>query len=370
MPETTHRLYSCDDHLDIYNVPRDLWVRRLPVRLRDAGPHVVERDGLHWWVVGDRTLGISGNFAGVATERGTEPDDGFRASNPKLRLADMELDGIHASIVYGPGALTGFPIPDAELKRAVIRAWNDWSAEEFNSHAPDRLSALAALPTTSPGDAILELQRCARLGHRGVLFNAHDVAPFTDLGDPVWDRFWAAAAEAGLPVSFHIGGGSVIGLAEGATWERDGWKIAAYGAVIPIQLDEPLVMMVFSGVLERHSGLRLVLAEAGVGWLPYFLHRMDHTFELHCRQREGQIRTRPSELFRRQVWATFEEEPLAAQLIPLLGADRVMWACDYPHPDSTWPHSRKAIDESLGALGAGAVRQITAENCRELYRFD
>jgi predicted TIM-barrel fold metal-dependent hydrolase len=97
---------------------------------------------------------------------------------------------------------------------------------------------------------------------------------------------------------------------------------------------------------------------------------MDHTFELHCRQREGQIRTRPSELFRRQVWATFEEEPLAAQLIPLLGADRVMWACDYPHPDSTWPHSRKAIDESLGALGAGAVRQITADNCRELYRFD
>jgi len=127
--------------------------------------------------------------------------------------------------------------------------------------------------------------------------------------------------------------------------------------------------MVFSGALERHPRLRLVLAEAGVGWLPYFLHRMDHTFELHCRRREGQIRTRPSELFRRQVFATFEEEPLAAQLIPLVGAERVMWACDYPHPDSTWPHSRKAIEESFGMLDPATVQRITAENCRELYKL-
>jgi len=361
-----HRIYSCDDHLDIYSLPRDLWSKRLPEKLREAGPRVVERGGRHLWITGDRVLGISGTYPGMATERGAEPDDGFRASSPELRMKDMEADGIHASIVYGPGALTGFPIDDPELKRAVIRVWNDWAAEEFNSYLPDRLSALAALPTTSVEDAVAELQRCVALGHRGVLFNAHDVSDLLELGTQ-WEPLWAAAAEAGVPFSFHIGGGGNVQLPPDANFEQHAWQIATYGAAIPLQLDEPLAVMIYSGVLERHPGLKLVLAEAGIGWLPYFLHRLDATFEKHCVGKPGTIKTRPTELFQRQVWSTFEEEPLGTQLIPLVGVDRVMWACDYPHPDSTWPNSRKAIDEALGSLGDDAIRKVTGETCRNLY---
>jgi predicted TIM-barrel fold metal-dependent hydrolase len=358
-----HRIYSCDDHLDIYNLPPDLWTSRLPRADHASAPHVEERGKARLWFAGERLMGPSGRIPGFATalDRVDVEDDGFRPSNPVLRMQDMERDGIFASIVYGPGTLFGFPIDDPELKKRVLRAWNDWAAEAFNSHLPERLSALAFLPTSSPEDAVAELQRALELGHRGALFHAFEA----DVSDKVWDRLWAAAAEADVPISFHIGGGS-----QRVDVMKGGWHIAAFAAIAPIQLDEPFSIMMFSGALERNPGLKLVLAESGVGWLPYMVARMDATFEKHCAPHpEHSIKTKPSEIFRRQVYATFEEEPFGPELIPLLGPENFMWACDYPHPDSTWPESRKAIEHALGKLTPEAVRKVTAENCRALYRL-
>lgn len=356
-----HPLYSCDDHLDIGNVPRDLWSARVPEKVRDVAPHVVERNGMHLWMVGGRPLGISGRYDERLTALGRRPEladeDGLRPSNPKLRLEDMESDGIYASIVYGAGALTGFPIEDPEAKAAVLRAWNDWAAEEFNSFAPDRLSALPFLPTGSVDLAVAEFERCMQLGHRGAVIDPFAV----DIADPAWDRLWAVVSEAGVPLSFHIGKGTKLDPTN--LRER-----AAFSSVVPLQMDEPLASMIFFGVLERHPTLKLVLAESGIGWLPYFVARMDDQFEKHCVPYGDEcIQTRPSEQWARQVYATFEEEPLGPTLIPLLGHDHFMWACDYPHPDSTWPNSRHAIEESLGGLGEEAVRKVTAETCQRLY---
>jgi predicted TIM-barrel fold metal-dependent hydrolase len=130
-----------------------------------------------------------------------------------------------------------------------------------------------------------------------------------------------------------------------------------------------LAIMIFSGALERHPGFRLVLAEAGVGWLPYFLSRMDMEWENLRDQIDYAPSVPPSELFHRQVIATFEEEKLADRFIPYLGADSCMWASDYPHTDSTFPESRQAIEETLGTLPIEDRRKITALNCKELYRF-
>ena len=114
---------------------------------------------------------------------------------------------------------------------------------------------------------------------------------------------------------------------------------------------------------------RLVLAESGIGWLPYFLARLDSEWHALRDKLDYAPAVAPSELFRRQVVATFEEEPLAAQLIPLLGAGSCMWASDYPHTDSTFPNSRQAIEESLGSLPEPDRRKITATNCARLYGF-
>jgi predicted TIM-barrel fold metal-dependent hydrolase len=273
----------------------------------------------------------------------------------------MDRDQVWASVIYGPLAI-GLPIRDPELQSACYAAWNDWAVEEFNAVAPDRLCVLGFLPAHSPEAAAAELERCAGLGHRGAIIDVFEI----DLADPAWDRLWAAAEQTGLPISFHLKGGT---WSRQLSYRRGKWQSAAFASVLPLQLDEPLAIMTFSGALERHPGLDLVLAEAGIGWLPYFVTRMDHEWEALRDQLDYATESPPSELFRRQVMVTFEEEPLGAQLIPLVGADSCMWASDYPHTDSTFPHSRRAIEQALGALPEVDRRKVTTTNCARLYGF-
>ncbi|HMF84304.1 MAG TPA: amidohydrolase family protein [Acidimicrobiia bacterium] len=365
--DTGFGIYSCDDHLDLYAVPPHVWASRLSQSLAARGPRVETRDGRPVWVCDDRVIGRSGMSVTseaakslTAIGRAGIEDDGFRAGTPKLRLEDMERDGLRASVIYGPLAL-GFPIDDPELQDAAYAAWNDWAVDEFNAVAADRLCVLAFLPGHSPEAAAAELERCAGIGHRGAIIDVFAI----DIGDPGWDRLWAAAADTGLPISFHLKGGTWSGL----RYRFGKWQSAAFATVLPLQLDEPLATMVFSGALERHPGMTLVLAESGIGWLPYFLARMDLEWESLRDKLDDAPRTAPSELFRRQVMATFEEDALGGQLIPLLGPDSCMWASDYPHTDSTFPYSLQAIDETLGALPEPDRRKITAENCARLYGF-
>ncbi|MBV9043277.1 MAG: amidohydrolase, partial [Acidimicrobiia bacterium] len=229
------------------------------------------------------------------------------------------------------------------------------------AHAPDRLCVLAFLPNHSPEAAAGELERCAAAGHRGAILSVFD----TDLGDPAWDRLWSAAASTGLPISFHIKGGSWSGL----SYRMGKWQSAAFASIMPLQLDEPLATMIFCGALDRHPGFKLVLAESGLGWLPWFLSRMDMEWLALKDKLDYASELAPSALFKRQVIATFEEEENAADVIPVIGADSCMWASDYPHTDSTFPRSREAVTESLGSLSQDDLGKITATNCAQLYGF-
>lgn len=355
-------LYSGDDHLDIWACPPDLWTSRVPAALRDRMPRVVDRDGTPTWMVDGSVLGFSGAPTGgrySALTRAGLGDDTFRPSDPAKRLEDMDRDGLQATVVYGP-AVMGLPIADGEVKAAAWRAWNDFAAE-FSSHCPERLALLPVLPTHSPEAAAAELERVAAMGLRGALVYVFEF----DCGDPSWDRLWAAAQDTGLPISFHIGGGvSTIPVAP------DSWAHHAFATVVPMQLCEPLAKMVFCGALEKHPGMQLVLAEAGLGWVPYLVNRMD----VSSAKRPGvakdyELSMRPSEIFRRQVYITFEEEPDGATFVEMLGADRCLWASDYPHVDSTFPQSRASIEESFARLSVQDCRRITATNCGQLYGF-
>jgi uncharacterized protein len=361
-------IYSCDDHLDLNAVPPDVWESRISKDQTDLAPHVETIDGTPTWVCGDRVLGGSGRPPGTehmkslsAIGRAGIDDDGFRASNPKLRLEDMDRDGVWASVIYGPVPLT-LSIPEPELQNVCYAAWNDWAVEEFNASAPDRLCLLGFLPSHSPEAAVAELERCAEKGHRGAIIDVFDL----DATDRVWDRLWSAAEQTGLPLSFHIKGGASPRL----SYQIGKWQSAAFASLLPLQLDEALAIMIFGGALERHPGFKLVLAEAGLGWLPYYLSRMDMEWRALKDKIDYAPKDPPSEVFRRQVIATFEEEELATEAIPLLGADHVMWASDYPHTDSTFPESQRAIRDTLGSLPADDLRKITALNCAKLYGFE
>ncbi len=208
----------------------------------------------------------------------------------------------------------------------------------------------------------------ARLGLRHVVLLAAAADP--PLYHPTWEPFWAAAAETRLPVGLHL----FVRSPAGRPGVHPIATAAIAGVMVPFQLLDPLVGIIFSGVLERHPGVRLVLAESGIGWIPFVLARMDHEYGKYVEAREGweerggiPLTLRPSEYFRRQVWATFQDDAAGLGLLAMIGDDRVMWASDYPHPDSTWPNSRRVIEAQMRGLPEDTRRKLTRENARALY---
>jgi predicted TIM-barrel fold metal-dependent hydrolase len=350
------RIISADDHMDVNVLPPDLFVERVPARLRDRAPHVVESDDGAVWVVDGAVVGPSGRRAkGLVTK----DDHGFRPGRPHDRLGDMDRDGVYAQVIYGPPL--GLPVTDREVLTACLRAYNDWAAE-FNATAPDRLVVLAILPSHDPEVARAELERVAAAGHRGALVGVFDAPepPFED----AWAGFWATANEIAIPISFHLGSGlHSIKVQPGS------WRMAAGVAVAPMQLDEVIAGLLLSGTLERHPRVRVVFGEAGLGWVPYLLERLDHEYEKYRSvTRDVVLRERPSEYFRRQVYLTYEEDHLGLELLHHIGATNVMWASDYPHGDSTWPHSLDAIASSgLAELSGSERARILWDNAAALY---
>jgi predicted TIM-barrel fold metal-dependent hydrolase len=359
------KIISADDHMDLYVLPRDLWETRLPANLRDAGPRVVETEDGEYWQAEGRTFTPYGRKSANLLSAG---DFGFRPSQPEERLRDMDRDGIYSHVIYSP-TTTALRIDDPTLKNACLAAYNDWAAE-FNQYDRNRLIALPDIPSQDPKAAADELLRCAKLGHRGAIISGTADARLRGV-EPIfedsWLRFWDVAEEAGMPIHVHLGGGM-----HSLEARPNSWRFPAMVAVIPIQLDEILAGMIFSGILEKRPNVPFVLGEAGLGWIPYVLERFDH--EMHKygdKCLDHRLEMLPSEIFRRQVLVTYEDEAFGVECIPRIGFDSVMWASDYPHGDSTWPESRKAINESpLIGLGEEAVRKITFENAARVYGIE
>ncbi len=356
------KLISADDHMDIHAMPPGVWEERLPKRWRDRGPRVEQTDDGPWWIVDGHKLTPSGRKPGGLIET---RQHGLRPGQPEARLEDMDEDGVLAHVIYGP-TTTQLQLNDAELHAECAKAYNDWAAE-FQRAAPNRLVLLPDLPSYDPAVAREELLRCAKLGHKGAI-----VSDTIGRGDPIfedsWRPFWDAAEEAGLPIHVHLSGGT-----HSLKMRPGSWRSPAFVAVVPMQLDETLSGIVFSGILEQRPGVKFVMGEAGLGWIPYVVERMDH--ELHKYgpkiTEDHKLSMLPSEIFARQIYTTYEDEQVGVEMIPRIGFDNVMWASDYPHGDSTFPHSRKAVAESpLSQHGPEVLRKITCENAARVYGIE
>lgn len=373
-----YRIISADDHIDLQWLPADLWQKRVPAPYRDRAPKVVETgDGPYWVCGNDRwdawggRKGAAGAMSGrrLALDRGGVLVPGvLRPTTPALRLEDMARDGVDASVMYGP--IVPLLIEDPELRRVCYRAYNDWLAE-FCASAPERFVGAGLLPINEPQEAADELRYLKQSGLRHAMFLAARAEPA--LWDDAWEPLWAAGEETGIPIGFHLGGGVRTGQYSGPLNLHPG-NMGVKVSSSPMQMDEPLIGVIFTGALERHPGLRLVLAETGIGWLPYLLERMDESYEKFVDAKEywdahGGLRITmpPSQYFKRQVWATFQTDRPGLRLLDFLGADRVMWASDYPHADSTWPDSQKFIAEQFRDIDTGARQRILCDNAKELY---
>ena len=373
-----YRIISADDHIDLPFLPKDLWQKRVPEKYREQAPKVVELADGPYWVCGDEKWDAWSMRPGQnvarggrrhALEKGGVLEFGvLRPTTTELRLADMDRDGVDASVMYGP--ITPLFIKDPDLRRVTYRAYNDWLGE-FCATAPDRLIGVGLLPIDDAAAAAEELRYLKQIGLRhGMLLAARANPP---LWDEYWEPLWEAGDETGLPIGFHLSGGVRSAVDSGPKVNTIGNR-GTLVATLPVQIDEPLAAVIFSGALERHPNLKIVLAETGIGWLPYMLERMDDTYgrfldaEEFWRTHGGlQLRMKPSEYFKRQVWATFQIDPVGLRLLDVIGEDRAMWASDYPHGDSTWPNSQQAIEEQFRGVPEELRRRVLCENARTLY---
>ena len=378
-----HRFISADDHIDLRWLPKNLWSERLPARLREHGPRVLESDNGDYWSWEGQTFSPHGYYTAAqgsgamwAIERGGVMQPGeLRPTTVELRLSDMDRDGAEVSIMYGP--TDPMAIGDPELRRLCYQAYNDWLSE-FCAARPERLIGVAQLSMEDPLAARDEL---ARLAKRGGLRHVNILASraYPPVYDDAWEPFWALAEDVGIPIGFHLA--VLVKKTRLDEAQRSAANLvvtvaAQYAQEPPgIQLLEPMTGLIFNGVLDRHPKVKIVMAEAGLAWVPSMIQGLDIWYQ---RTRDGRRltgekpftlpRLLPSEYFHRQIWISFVDDPLGVKMVGnVLDADKVMFGSDYPHPASTWPNSQAAIAAQRESLPAAAVQKITQDNARELF---
>ena len=371
-------IISADGHLDLFYLPPDTFTSRAPSRLKDKVPKVVEVDGIPSWVGNGALMGkyrgwmgrgeLTGHRGKRMMEVGWEPT---HPADPELRAKDLDIDGVQAEVIYGIRFVED-SIKDPEVITATYRAYNDFIAE-FCAHNPKRLIGIADIPAHSVEGAVEETRRIGKggLGLRGALFDWFNGPK--PIWHPMWEPLWTAAEEADVVLSFHIGAGhgtttvGPTGVDQKLSGAIPRVSLAAHQAVVAMQADECLASVILCGALERHPKLKVVLAESHIGWIPYLLDRLDTKYK------EGAykdlLRTMPSELFRRQMWATFQDDKVGSRLAEDYAPDNFCWASDYPHVDSVWPDSHKFIRESMDHLSSTMQEKLTYGNVTALYKL-
>ena len=372
---------SADCHIDLIWLPPDLFTANAAAALRERMPYVAEGPrGREWVTKSGASFGLDAGMGSAGRQyvpgaihrsdrmasTGLYDDaqkETRRLTDSDLRLKDQDRDGVQAEVLYGILGATS-RLNDDEAAGAMLRTYNDWLAGFCSAH-PERYAGLACIPNHSIEAAVAEIERVARRGAvRGLeIARKHDMTP---LWDPWWNPVWDAAAASGLPLHFHTIGGA----------RRDFSKLsgktllAARAASITsfqMHMADVLMSIIFAGVLEHRPQLKIVIGEAGTGWIPYILDRMDAEWEDQFKELD--LKMRPSEYWYRQCYATYQSDPVGVKLLEELGVDNSMWGSDFPHPDGVWPDSQEYIERELGHLPAETRKKIVCDNAARLYRF-
>lgn len=374
-----------------------------PRAYRERVWHIeTDADDREWMVMdGARTPANGLALAGTAGMGAAERERAMRgelrytevrpaAYDARARLADLDADAIAASVLY-PTFLLGIQShPDVDFACVQCRAYNDWLSDHVGA-GEGRLFGVAVVPQQDLARAADEIRRAARLpGIVGFLLRPNPTADWRPFSDPVYDPVWRAASDTGLPAGLHpFLDARLPGACRGLRINRLRSSAApvpdAGGAgpdidnvyftqaiANPFDMMSSMAFLLAGGVCERFPELRLVFLEANGGWLASWLERLDHHAEVFGWD-VPQIRRAPSEYFRRQCWISFDpdESTLAFHArSPLVGAGRIIWASDYPHPDAKFPGTTAELSAAIEDLDLEAQRRIAGANAAELYGLE
>jgi predicted TIM-barrel fold metal-dependent hydrolase len=368
-------LVSVDDHVV---EPPDMFEGRLPARYKDDAPVVTRRDdGTEIWRFDGKeatNIGLNAVAGRPVEEYGIEPTsfEEIRSGcfDVHDRVRDMDANGVIGSMCF-----PSFPqlcgqlfakAKDPELGLAVLRAYNDWHVDEWCGTYPGRFIPLAILPIWDPQAMADEVARVSAKGAHAVSFSENpSKLKLPSFHSEHWDPFWSACCDYDTLVCLHIGSSSSLVVTAPDA------PIDVLLGLQPVNILQAAADLLWSPVLRKFPDLRVALSEGGIGWVPYFMDRMDWIYTRHHRWTGQQFGNMlPSDVFRRSVVTCFIDDPAGVEMRHLVGIDKICWEADYPHSDSTWPISPETLIKSLDGVPDDEINKMTYENAMKHYRYD
>ena len=371
--EQGYRAVDLDQH---FFEPSTIWDERLPAKFKGMGPtHVTDSMGIKREVLAGVTLprlpripwprkhpAFASASIDAASHYGFQERLARAGWDPKARLELFDEENVSAALIYPTAGLHFSAITEVDVYVALCRAYNDWAAE-YVSHDPTRLAASALVPQLSVKETVAETIRTAELGLKGIVMRPNPVG--RTIEDPAWEPLWATLDEMGTWVAFHEGA-SLCNPQLGA--DRTDNYIFQHMMSHPFEHMAAMLALIGGGVLDRHPNMKALFVEAGCGWVPYWLERMEHHFE--APYEAMQLSLTPTELFQRQcfVSADAEEGKIIAGLVDCIGADNICWSTDFPHPDHDWGGLVSRFTDRQD-IAEAAKRKIVGENAAALVGF-
>ncbi|MFC5747256.1 amidohydrolase family protein [Actinomadura rugatobispora] len=369
-------LVSVDDHVI---EPPDMFDGFIPARYADRAPRLVSDDVSDKWVFVEgeaRSSALNAVAGRPPEEYGLEPmslkEVRRGCYDVHERVKDMNANGVLGSLNFPSMArfcgqfFASRAKQDPDLALAVVRAYNDWHIEAWCGAEPGRFIPCTIPPIWDPHLMADEIRRTAAKGSHCVSFsmNPHALG-LPSLHSDHWDPFWAACQETGTVVTMHIGSASVdVQTSPDAPMNV---RITCSG----INIYSTAADLVWSPIFQKFRGVKVALAEGGIGWIPYFLERADYTYEHHKAWTRPDLGGRlPSEVFRDHIITCFIVDSFGARNLDALNEDMVTWECDYPHSDSTWPKSPEVAHAMLDGLTDEQIDKVTHLNAMRLFSYD
>ncbi len=380
-----YRCISGDSHLD---VRPERWTPRVPERWRDRAPHtVILPNGNEAIVVENRTPRGPGatTITGIPYEKhGLQKYwyEGPGTGQPEQRLWEQDQDGVDAEVLYCHGSYPLYwrGISDDEPYKAMIRAYNEWLADEYCAYNPDRLLGMGVIPDTGIDDAIAEMEFCAEHGLKGV--NLHRFPNGLAYVTPEDDRFWQAALDLKMAITSHTFGGTTRLSSKGPLFVYPKMPEKANGRD-PVSLmcrfagDQPIapLQMAMSGVFDRFPDLKVYWAESQCGWLPYSFRQIDdnHERNRYWGERDYGFQAPahpPSHYLKENCLWGFMKDPWGVACRHEIGVDILVWGSDFAHATGDWPHSQDLIEDMFQGVDEDDRRKMVAENAIRFFGLD
>ncbi len=338
-------VFSGDGHL---REPRDLFTEGLPASMRKFGIHTRRTDTHIMTYAGEKLVHRFPLRRETTTDENDPANNGrpnqAGATDVEARIADLEMEGIDAEIVFPTTGMLNYLIEDEDTEYASTQVYNDWNDGFLGGHL-DRFVRCGLLPVRNFAYTVAEMERLAAKGFTAAMLPSQIPLGVPLYNSEAWDAVFDAAQRLGVVLTLHT-----------ATGRPDLRPESGPGGAIINYTDQmrdaiqSIMYMVAGGTLDRFPGAKVMVVESGASWMAGLAERMDEVAEGHDIFVQPKLSMKPSEIIKRQVSASFQYDRACIMSRSVTGHEGLIWGSDYPHHEGTFPNSRDVVEHLFDGI--------------------